>query len=776
MNLKPLLLLAFIGSSPIMAQQEVFLDYSLRPLERMELPEKNERIEKRTAQTAWYQWEDGRVVTQSSSRPIHYWSEDQWKKITNDYDVIDGDLIFSHQSVPYGFIQKRWVEFDYYGKEKFRYIPLIQDVEFEDQSGSRFEADRGNIKQELIFRENSVKSNIWLKNLAAVQEGEFTIFEEEFELPEGAEIKTIEGMGKLEAQGWKGKLQVVSKEGRNLGTIGGALCIDQAQHFYLALYRWEKLISGRWRLTTQIENTWLLDPARQFPVQIDPLVTGPTTIWGGANIPSCFMPQYNVDSIAVTIPGGITVTSFSVGASYYADPFTFAWMSDGSMYFSTACGQSEEFTVTGANANLAGTAYLVDYNMRNPLMCCYNPQCQDQSFYLRFHLGRSFMNNGCNANYIYYDMLTQYPFMAYVEGRTLETHGNEWTVPTAAHCSNECELVGTMRMRYGVPPYNIAHPWLASDVQAGTLTPCFMGNVNKQVSLWLPDCPSFCIAPTTLTVPPPIVTDACGSTITGLSEYSITLNPSPGVSVSPMDSVVCDNQEFEIVLSTCAPGAVVTCIGNGLLHYGTFTDQWDVTGNVAATIQYYTIADYEGCQSDTVWSNIIIQPTPNAQFTYTPTDLLINTPILLADQSSTFGGNVQSIMWELGNGDSANGDSLIYSFQVSGTYEVCEAMITEYGCAATSCQDITVLPVTTEPTNIITPNGDNNNDALAFKNLLGYPGMQIKIYNRWGLEVYHSDNYQNDWKADGLPTGTYYYILIINQEQTLQSDVLVVRE
>jgi len=36
------------------------------------------------------------------------------------------------------------------------------------------------------------------------------------------------------------------------------------------------------------------------------------------------------------------------------------------------------------------------------------------------------------------------------------------------------------------------------------------------------------------------------------------------------------------------------------------------------------------------------------------------------------------------------------------------------------------------------------------------------IFNRWGNEVYSSENYQNDWDGtwDGkiLPDGTYFYI------------------
>jgi gliding motility-associated-like protein len=60
--------------------------------------------------------------------------------------------------------------------------------------------------------------------------------------------------------------------------------------------------------------------------------------------------------------------------------------------------------------------------------------------------------------------------------------------------------------------------------------------------------------------------------------------------------------------------------------------------------------------------------------------------------------------------------------------------------------------------NVITPNGDGDNDALVLPHSLA--GSAIRIYNRWGKEIYKSFYYENDWKGTDLPTGTYYYIVI----------------
>ena len=63
-------------------------------------------------------------------------------------------------------------------------------------------------------------------------------------------------------------------------------------------------------------------------------------------------------------------------------------------------------------------------------------------------------------------------------------------------------------------------------------------------------------------------------------------------------------------------------------------------------------------------------------------------------------------------------------------------------------------------------NEDGFNDSFIIPCLANHPGSSITIFNRWGDEVYRSDNYQNDWEGtyngELLPTGTYYYLLEVN--------------
>jgi gliding motility-associated-like protein len=57
--------------------------------------------------------------------------------------------------------------------------------------------------------------------------------------------------------------------------------------------------------------------------------------------------------------------------------------------------------------------------------------------------------------------------------------------------------------------------------------------------------------------------------------------------------------------------------------------------------------------------------------------------------------------------------------------------------------------------NVITPNGDRRNDNFVLPSELGVP--ELRIFNRWGREVYQSAAYHNEWQAEGQPGGMYYY-------------------
>ncbi|NQY05054.1 MAG: gliding motility-associated C-terminal domain-containing protein, partial [Flavobacteriaceae bacterium] len=71
--------------------------------------------------------------------------------------------------------------------------------------------------------------------------------------------------------------------------------------------------------------------------------------------------------------------------------------------------------------------------------------------------------------------------------------------------------------------------------------------------------------------------------------------------------------------------------------------------------------------------------------------------------------------------------------------------------------------------NGFTPNGDGINDTWYIDNIIHYPNADIKVFNRWGNEVFTTTGYDNDWKGESsesgsglLPAGSYYYVVKLN--------------
>ncbi len=102
------------------------------------------------------------------------------------------------------------------------------------------------------------------------------------------------------------------------------------------------------------------------------------------------------------------------------------------------------------------------------------------------------------------------------------------------------------------------------------------------------------------------------------------------------------------------------------------------------------------------------------------------------------------------------------------TYKVCNNYCPE------DCVEATVFLTIGEDygcfvPSIFSPNGDNKNDFFTIPFLIQYSNSELTIFNRWGDQVYYSDDYRNEWdgtyKGGSLPSGTYYYILKVNDRE-----------
>jgi gliding motility-associated-like protein len=727
-----------------------------------------ELIEKRDLFSAHYESKNGNIKSVFSNKPIHFYNEqNQLIPIRTELLKIN-ETLYGALEQPFPTYLKTNGQFGLTLPDKDRiYLGEIVSISGHelltpqsnmDVKGMELLELAHGIDKQLYFLENGVKYSYILTE-AYQNTFNDLIISEKIDAPEYVTFQFSKNLDKTDFK-TSDIILIDKRNGAVIGKISVPFCYDANKNSELGSYNIEQKEDGTY-LHMRISAAWLNNSERAFPIVIDPLVSGPPSQWNGGNMPSCFMPAFNKDSILVTIPGGITLTNLIVEGSFYADPFSGAVMSQGNMYFSTSCGNSTNYTVTGANANLAGTAYLDSVNILSPLACCFPERCTDTSVYVRMHLGRNALGTGCNQTYIRYDQFnTLWPFRVTMYGRTPEAYGSEWNVPQTPICSNTCSFTATGYARYGVAPYTFTHPWSNEVVVDGSSTGCSSGATNHLFTLTNPNCPIYCDGTfTELSVPPPVITDACGTVIQNIPFKIKPIIPAANT-VAVYDSIICNGSPVEINLSSCLPGGIVSYFGNGISGQGSIFQEV-AANDQPIQLSYNAFTTLNDCISDTSTMNITIVPTPNAQFNIISNPTIVETPFSLIDNSSSIGSNIINWNWYIN--DSLVGINNDYNSVINtiGNFPACLVIEDNFGCQDSICQILEIVPASIENINIITPNGDNINDFLSFEYLSFYPDNEIFIFNRWGNELFRQKNYQNNWSGSEYDEGTYFYLLKI---------------
>ncbi len=77
---------------------------------------------------------------------------------------------------------------------------------------------------------------------------------------------------------------------------------------------------------------------------------------------------------------------------------------------------------------------------------------------------------------------------------------------------------------------------------------------------------------------------------------------------------------------------------------------------------------------------------------------------------------------------------------------------------------------------VFTPNGDGRNDFFVIEGIDAYPNSNLKVWNRWGVIVYESENYENFWSAEEQPDGVYYFVLQRSDGKVFEGQISILRD
>lgn len=151
---------------------------------------------------------------------------------------------------------------------------------------------------------------------------------------------------------------------------------------------------------------------------------------------------------------------------------------------------------------------------------------------------------------------------------------------------------------------------------------------------------------------------------------------------------------------------------------------------------------------DTVFINVLPQVRPKIGVNTLEEEVPFSTTLY------NVSSGIARYVWYI-EGDSTYEKNPKYDFNQEKLYKILLKGVNELGCV--SYDSLTITGYKLFIPNLITPNGDDLNDAFQVTGL----GTQwnLEIFNRWGNLVYKKFNYRNEWSAEGQAEGVYYYNL-----------------
>jgi gliding motility-associated-like protein len=195
------------------------------------------------------------------------------------------------------------------------------------------------------------------------------------------------------------------------------------------------------------------------------------------------------------------------------------------------------------------------------------------------------------------------------------------------------------------------------------------------------------------------------------------------------------------------------------------------TAEGSYVIQLTAISDSGCINSKSINNAIQIYPLPIANFSATPFEASIFTPQIQFNDES-FG----SIKWNWNFAD-GTGMSIVsnpyYVYSDTGRFNVELIVTSVHGCLDTMYKEIYIKPgLSVYIPNAFTPNDDGNNDYF-YPSGIGYLGMELFIFNRWGEQIFSTNDKTKGWDGkskngnEPCMDGVYIYIVkVVDYENT----------
>ncbi len=265
-------------------------------------------------------------------------------------------------------------------------------------------------------------------------------------------------------------------------------------------------------------------------------------------------------------------------------------------------------------------------------------------------------------------------------------------------------------------------------------------------------------------------TGNCSSDMSGTAVVQINNLPSGIGSISSSTVVMCQDGSLDLT----AQGFVNALTYEWILPAGLSTTS-STSGNTitiigdAAPGGLISVKAKNNCGlSSAATLSISVNPLPVVSIEAPPANEQIIDDEL--QFTSTVDLPVTAYAWSFGDGETSSEENPQHTYTSQGTFNVSLSVKTTTGCVGTASVDLAIseFPVlsTTAIKNVVTANEDGKNDRLIVVDIERFPNNTVSVIDRWGVEVYNRNAYNNEWdfKKGGnyLPVGNYICIVKLN--------------
>tara|TARA_B100000809_G_C15025456_1_gene489985 strand:- start:371 stop:1174 length:804 start_codon:yes stop_codon:yes gene_type:complete len=266
-----------------------------------------------------------------------------------------------------------------------------------------------------------------------------------------------------------------------------------------------------------------------------------------------------------------------------------------------------------------------------------------------------------------------------------------------------------------------------------------------------------------------MVTDSAGNTVSCNFNVTVTDNEKP-IITCPNKIMICDTivtVPLPIFSDNCFVGLVTNDFNlsnnaSGIYPYGVTTVNWTVSDSSGNTNSCLMTIEVEITPTSTAGEDQVVIGLSNTKLN------AANVIVGVGSWVSVIGyGNVLDDSDPFSNVDQLETGENIFEWNVAnGT---CPVAIDEVM--------ITVLPLVVP--NGFSPNNDGDNDLLVIAGI-DLLANEITIFNRWGVELFHTIDYQNDWDGRSklgkdLPGDTYFYLIKVPELDKELNGFIVLR-